>query len=144
MTWGLKLGKLTSTKHKLSLLRTVHGDIYTKVKLCKYGLTDNDRCPRCEATETLEHKIYECEYVKRIWKVVADLTGEVLAPEPLKVIVGFDIHQTMSTLTIKAEILGRILGFPREQSYLVHPRHLVALAIKGLIRKETKMKLQLL
>ena len=142
MSWGLKLSKLTSTKLKLNLLKTVHGDIYTKVKLLKFGLTDDNICPSCDEVENLEHKIYSCEYIKRIWQLVATLTEEDLSQDPLRVIIGIDINQTVASLTVKAEILGRILGLPWEQSYLVHPKHFVTMAIKGLVKKEKRNEIK--
>ena len=66
LTWGMRLNKLTSTKHKLNLLKAAHGEVYTKVELYKYGMTANDKCPRCDETETLDHKLYTCVYTERI------------------------------------------------------------------------------
>ena len=142
INWGSKVNKLTSTKHKLSLLRAVHGEIYTKVKLKKYGLVNDDKCPRCDGIETLEHKIYSCEYTKRIWSKVALLTNESLNPDPLLIVTGATLDQTPVNLTIKAEILTRILSLPWDPSYLVLPKHFVKLAIENLIKKENKTEIK--
>ena len=142
LTWLYRINKLTSTKHKTNILRVAHGDVYTKVKMLKFGLTQDDRCPRCDESETLQHKIYNCEYTNRIWKAVSALTKENLNPDPLPVIMGASLTQTLEVLTIKAEIIGRILGLPQDQSYLIHPKHFVRLAIESLIKKERKKEMK--
>ena len=67
INWGNRLNKLTSTRHKNTLLRALHGEIYTGEKLLKFGLRDTDKCPRCGEIENLNHKILTCAYVERIW-----------------------------------------------------------------------------
>ena len=44
----------------------------------------------------------------------------------------------MSSLTVKAEILSRILQLRDDQTYLIHPKKLVKLAIEALAKKEIK------
>ena len=105
-------------------------------------MTANDKCPRCDETETLDHKLYTCVYTERIWNVVTSLTGESLMPEPLSVILAARIDQVPAVLTVKAEIIGRILGLPWEQTYLIHPKHFVTLAIESLIKKENKTEMK--
>ena len=137
LTWGFRLTKLTSVKHKTNLLRAMHGDIYTKVKLKRFGLIAEDICPRCNEPETLQHKIYECVYCAKIWKEVLIRTGQMATNIP-KAIIGIDPNESLATLTIKSEILSRILQLREEQSYLVHPKKFVSLAIEALCKRETK------
>ena len=63
LTWGLRLARVNSTRHKNIILRVAHGEIYTKEKLHRFGLTDSPVCPRCQETETLEHKFIQCNYI---------------------------------------------------------------------------------
>ena len=137
LTLGFRLTKLTSVKHKTNLLRAMHGDIYTKVKLKRFGLIAEDICPRCNEPETLQHKIYECVYCAKIWKEVLIRTGQRATNIP-KAIIGIDPNESLATLTIKSEILSRILQLREEQSYLVHPKKFVSLAIEALCKRETK------
>ena len=140
-SWGLKLSTLTSTRHKLNLLRIMHGDVYTKDRLHRFGLVNDNTCPSCEEVETLQHKFIDCEYVKRIWAELARLGGSDRRAEPIKMITGTEISQTTLNLTIKAEIMGRILMLKDDQSYLIHPKYVVKLAIGNLIKKERRHEL---
>ena len=81
------------------------------------------------------HKIYDCEYSKRIWQHVSRTTHEDLLIDPIATIMGVKLDQTLATLTLKAEILGRILVL-KEQNYLLHPKHFVKLALENLIKRE--------
>ena len=67
VNWGTRIKKLTSTRHKNSLLRALHGEVYTGERLLRFGLRDSDRCPRCDESESLQHKLMTCAYTERIW-----------------------------------------------------------------------------
>ena len=73
LSWGLRISKLTSTRHKNILLRIAHGDIYTKDKLLRYGMGNDNCCGRCNQIEDLRHKFIECPYTKLIWAEVKKL-----------------------------------------------------------------------
>ena len=141
-TWCYRLSKLTSVRHKTSLLRIAHGDVYTKERLKRFGLTPVDTCPRCDQVETLTHKIYECNYTSRIWQELARLTGQDLSQEPTKAIMGACPDENPAYMTIKAELLGRILQLREEQNYLIHPKRFVKLAIESVGKKELNEELK--
>ena len=142
-SWGLKLSKLTSTKHKNLLLRVAHGEIYTKVKLHKYGLTDSPMCPRCQTAETLTHKFIECPYVQRIWSMIfkytqALTTDNLRLEQPAKAILGCHLNSNGTMLTINAEVLQRIMSLRDDQDYLLHPRLVAKQVFLFLAKKEKK------
>jgi hypothetical protein len=135
-TFFHRIAKLTSTQHKALLLRIVHGDIYTKEKLLKYGLSESSSCPRCSQTETLQHKFATCDYVKRIWRVAASLMGIDLTTHYLENILGATKQCCPNRLPLHIEILKRIYQIKEETNYLIHPKSFVSQAIKALIRNE--------
>ena len=52
---GIIIKSLTNTKLKTSKLRLIHGDIFCGSRLKKFGMTDNDKCSRCNKVETIDH-----------------------------------------------------------------------------------------
>jgi hypothetical protein len=62
-----KIANIKSTQSKTKLLRLVHGDVYCGSRLKKFGLSDNDRCHRCFAEETISHLLLECPYTIDVW-----------------------------------------------------------------------------
>jgi hypothetical protein len=69
-TWGYRIGKLRSVKHRNILLRISHGDIYTNERKYRYGLTDSPLCS-CGEVEDLEHKFLKCKRLEPIWDTIS-------------------------------------------------------------------------
>lgn len=145
--WGERLRTLTSTRHKNSLLRAFHGDVYTKAKLHRFGLSDTDACPRCGETENLEHKLISCSYTERIWSTALPTIRQlntVSNPHEsrIKLITGTSIGTSAASMTLIAELMQTILHLRQEQNYLLHPKFLVKRAIKNLSIKEGNVKMR--
>ena len=146
-SWGMKLAKVTSTKHKNVLLRVAHGEIYTKEKLHRFGLIDSPLCPRCQSLETLQHKFLECPYVERIWNSAfsymrALTTDNLNVIERSKLIIGGHLNSTITMLTINAEIINRILTFKDDQNFLLRPNLVVKQAVTFLRKRERSVKIK--
>ena len=138
LSWLRKISKLTSIRHRCTLLRVAHGEIYTKERLTRFRLANDPTCPRCDSTETLAHKILDCTYINKIWlEVYRAVRGQVDPTPSLKTILGAQLDSNLTTLTLKAEIIQRILYPKDNQTYLIHPRTFVKNAIEFLIGRET-------
>jgi hypothetical protein len=101
-TWGYRLSKLRSVRHRNILLRVAHGDIYSNERKFRYKLTDSPNCD-CGAIETTEHKLMHCERSKDIWGELNINNMEV--GNEIKTIVGAEINETMQGMELKAEAL---------------------------------------
>ena len=146
-TWGFRLSKLTSTRHKNTILKALHGDIYTKDKLHRFGLTDSDACPRCDEKEDLKHKIFECDYARRIWdQAIPFLERLNTVNDPredrIKIITATANGTSIESMTLTAEIIQSILQLKQEQNHLLLPKYLVLRAIKNLSIKEGSVKIR--
>ena len=147
LSWGLKLSKLSSIKHRNILLRVAHGEIYTKEKLCRFKMINSSDCPRCGALENLQHKFIECSYSARIWRIVLNSCKNIVTTDPLsqqkaRAIVGAYLDTNPTILTINAEILLRILSLKDDENHLIHPKHFVRNALKYLVRREKKEEIK--
>jgi hypothetical protein len=136
--WLNNVHKLTSIRHRTTILKVAHGDIYTQERLTRFGLIDDVGCPRCDLVEDLPHKIYRCVYVKKIWSYVLRLCQTDIGNDRLENIMG--IHTKKELLCVHAEILARIISIPKEGNYLLHPKYFVKLAIKNLFVKERNQR----
>ena len=146
-TWGARIAKLTSVRHRAILLRVAHGDIYTKDKLNRFGLADNNECPRCGEIENLKHKFIECQYVKQIWRhlflLTNDLTtGNQLNEDRIKACMGALKDGNKAMLTINAEIHTRILYLKPDQNFLLHPKKFIELALRLILRREKEIEVK--
>ena len=59
-----KIRRLTSTKQKCTILRFLHGDIYTNERLMRFGLRNDSQCDHCGQVDTLEHRLTACDRTK--------------------------------------------------------------------------------
>jgi hypothetical protein len=134
LTWGLKLRKLTSTRHKNLLLKLAHGDLYTNERLHRFGLRADPNCERCGQVESLKHKILNCQYSEDIWRELERVIQErILSPlDEIEPILGMDKDTNIAKLTIMAETLQ----FLCYQNVTLPPRRLVKLILERLIRRE--------
>ena len=108
---GKKLIRVTNTKLKTILLRSIHGDIYSGTRLKKFGMTEWDKCPRCDKPETIEHQLLNCHYCKSLWAAVSKLTG--IPIDNMDRLLGLeDTHDTV-TITIHSEIIRKLLAIER-------------------------------
>ena len=141
ITWGTRLKKLTSTRHKNNLLKAAHGEVYTREKLFRFKLIEDPKCLNCDQVETLAHKIYECPYAERIWKETFKITNSLKidpneAGEITQKILGATKGSTETLLVIHAEVLTRIMTLKSNNSYLIHPKLLVKTALRYITSKE--------
>ena len=136
---GNLISKLTNTKLKTILLRSINGDIYCGTRLKKFGLTDTDECPRCHLPETIDHQLYSCFYTKQLWELTSKITSIPILN--LNQVLGYDDIHDKTTLTLHAEILTRLLSIERPKQ---DPRALLKSAItKLLVVEKTTTKYQI-
>jgi len=135
ISWGASLNKINSVRHKSTILRVAHGDIYTKEKLFRYGLSDSANCPRCDEIEDLSHKFLNCDYVKLIWRATFNATDKLSRIDPgpnvdiENKVLGAGVFSHPLNLTIHAEVLTRILALKETVNYMLRPQVLVKQAI---------------
>ena len=147
LSWCHKISKLTSVRHKNLLMKIAHGDIYTREKLLRFGMTDTDSCPRCQATEGLKHKFVDCDYIQRIWRCsipyLVKLSSHIdPLTDPLRLALGANRETTMASLTLNAEILDSIIKLKPDTNYVIRPSVLVKAAIKNLSVKEGNLDMK--
>jgi hypothetical protein len=53
--------------------RLIHNDFFTRVRMKKYGMVNDDVCQRCGEVETMKHQIWECTQAKNIWQLYNEL-----------------------------------------------------------------------
>ena len=141
LNWTNALRKVKSVRHKSILLRVSHGDIYSKERLTRFGLTDSPLCPRCGDIETTSHKLIECNYVARIWDSALQITNKLKVINPnnvdrVQAIMGATMNTDPLILSIHAELLLRILRIKEDANYLIRPKVMVKLAIELVARNE--------
>ena len=58
-----------NTKLRHIFFKVISGDIFSKERMCKFGMVDNNRCERCEGVESSKHLLWECSESRKIWSL---------------------------------------------------------------------------
>ena len=141
LTWGTNLTKVSSVRHRNTILRVAHGDIYTNLRLFRFKLKDTPRCTRCGQIDTLKHKLISCSYVAQIWRHAINLTDTLRPSVPINEdlenkVIGLVAGTNTCLLTIHAEILARVLYLNNEADYMLHPKRFIKMALEHLMKRE--------
>ena len=93
MNWTRKCKQLKSTRHRNSVLRIAHGDVYTNDRLFRFGLAESAKCIHCDSeTENLEHRLMTCPLASSAWQQLniklAELNLTPLSEITLETILG--------------------------------------------------------
>ena len=108
---GSSIATLTNSKLKTTLLRCLHGDVYSKERLNRFGMSDDNLCSRCAEVESTSHMLFECDYVNKLWIEASHITG--ILPLSINYVLGLNERHDKVTLTIHSEILRRLLAIDR-------------------------------
>ena len=74
-------------------------------------MTDTDNCPRCSLPETIQHQLFECSYVKKLWDISTKITS--IDNVSLNDILGHNRLHDKLTITIHSEIIRNLLAIER-------------------------------
>jgi len=139
INWCHKINSLSSTRHKNNILKVIHGDVYSKERKFRFGLTDTPLCDRCGDTETITHKLFDCPSIKTLWEAVFRITNTAMPVTPncehLYKALGAFRNCSTEVLTIHAEALTRLL-YLKPDDTLLPPNTFIRLIITSLMKKE--------
>jgi hypothetical protein len=101
--------RLTSTKHKNTLLRVWNGDCLSYSRLIHYGVVNTNTCPKCGELDTPIHMLIDCAHAKRVWEL---LILKIPKSDNLSLLqYATGINDTRAMLMLKAEILKYLMHF---------------------------------
>ena len=133
LTWCYRINKLTSTRHKAAILRSAHGDIYTKDRKLRFGLADNDSCERCGQPDSRLHAIATCPKAMALWNMLREIDNKEnltdQSPELLKEIFGAS-ERIGGELAINAEII-QLLSNSSDNKLATIPTRVILRIILG-------------
>jgi hypothetical protein len=111
-----RVRKLTSVAHKNTILRALHGDIFTNERLYRFKLRQDPNCDRCGLTDTLDHRLSQCRKVKGLIRelcIVTDRLGNSTTranSDQLERLFARYTDLDIVTLSLHAEALKLIAG----------------------------------
>ena len=61
--------KCKNIKLRHVFYRLISGDIFSKERMCRFGMINNNTCERCQEIESTKHLLWECAESKNIWEL---------------------------------------------------------------------------
>jgi len=136
-----QLNKITSVRHKSTVLKVLHGDIYTKDRQFRFKLATNPKCDLCEEVDTLEHRLTTCAayqpLVNRtlgITRILSKLSGFRQTQDSLTQLLGTHLDIDLTTLTLHSEVINHVVF----QKTMIPVDRLLDIIILRLIRNEQR------
>ena len=131
ISWTKQTRRLTSTRHRNTLLRVAHGDVFSNERLHRFGLKDNPKCCNCnEPNESPRHRILDCPTARRTWNLLEEtklrLGLNQLSDYSLENILGAKDKLSQIELALQAELLLKIIS----TSDTYDPKRLVKSSLK--------------
>jgi len=125
------------------MLRFIHGEYYSASRLHRFGLINTPFCNRCQALETVNHRLMECRPIRELWGELIDLSHNLdIVRNPqndlLRNVTGAINVPSIPLLTLNCELLTNIM-----RRYFEPPHNAaeyVKLITRSLIRKEQNEK----
>jgi len=72
-TFWTKVKKIQSIQLQSHLLSIIHDDIFTRNRLFRFNLITDPLCEDCHEIENSNHKLFECNKVKKVWDKITKL-----------------------------------------------------------------------
>ena len=60
--------KCKNIKLRHIFFRLISGDIFSKERMCRFGMINNNTCERCQQVESTRHLLWECVESRNIWE----------------------------------------------------------------------------
>jgi len=106
-SWGLRVKKTKSVKHRNALLRLAHGEYYTAERKFRYGLIESPLC-ECGKIDTGLHRFLECVRTKEIWDSIR--IGVLEPGNELKTYIGAVNGTSQEDIMILGEAISLVIS----------------------------------
>jgi hypothetical protein len=116
-----KIARIRSIRLRNNMLRIINGDVFSKERMHRFGMIEEDKCDRCGEVETRDHLLFTCEFAKKLWQLFAAIYRKVFGRNFDKternILACGDNYNSLATTTIIAELTkNNVLNRPRYEN----------------------------
>ena len=133
--------KCKNTKLRHVHYRLISGDIFSKERMCRFGMINNNTCERCQQIESTKHLLWECVESRNIWELFNTWISD---NNPTSQLIN-EYHDIFSTddcsqvCKVKIKIIQEMIQIERPVGWNIERINLISKDIKR-IELYNKMK----
>ena len=107
--------KVSNVKLRNVFYRLINKDFFTKVRMCRFKMVDNNTCERCGLEETVKHLLWECVETRLMWESFNTILGrdnlaQFFVNEYKDV---YKFNSTGAVSTIKLKLINELIQIKR-------------------------------
>jgi hypothetical protein len=129
--------KVKDPKLRAINFRILHGDVFSKDRMMRFNMSDDDKCERCGQIESKNHQLHDCKYAKDMWahynctmrqiglaNVEVNSIEQAIMPQK----EGNYFSETLKALVLKANI------------QIERPKHNIPVVLNTLFYKQARLE----
>ena len=134
--------KCKNIKLRHVFYRLISGDIFSKERMCRFGMINNNICERCQQIETTRHLLWECVESRNIWEL---FNIWIANNNPISTVMNeyqdiFRIDDCAHVCKVKMKIIQEMIQIERPQGWNIEKINLISKDIKQIELYNKKMK----
>jgi hypothetical protein len=99
--------------------RLIHNDFFTRERMKRFKMVEDDKCSRCGKQETTFHLLWECEHVQKIWSFFNKLMSNInnISESINNYSDIFKSNKEAATTIIKIKIIQELIQIERPMNW---------------------------
>ena len=124
--------KCKNIKLRHVFFRLISGDIFSKERMCRFGMINNNLCERCQQVESTRHLLWECVEARNIWEL---FNTWLVSNRPRFNIVNeyqdiYNIDVCAHVCKVKMKIVQEMIQIERPRGWNLEQINLISMDIK--------------
>ena len=122
--------------------RLISGDIFSKERMCRFGMINNNLCERCQQVESTRHLLWECVESRSIWEL---FNIWMVSNNPMSKLINeyqdiYDIDDCAHVCKVKMKIIQEMIQIERPSGWNLEQIHKISREFKNIELYNSKNK----
>ena len=120
--------KCKNIKLRHVFYRLISGDIFSKERMCRFGMIDNNKCERCHQIESTRHLLWECVESRNIWELfnLWTLTNNRTSSSVNEYQDVFNVDNCAHVCKVKIKIIQEMIQIERPRGWNLNKLYLIS------------------
>ena len=125
--------KCKNIKLRHVFYRLISGDIFSKERMCRFGMTNSNICERCQQVESTKHLLWGCVESRNIWELFN--VWLTINSRPVSNLMNeyqdiYKIDECAHVCKVKMKIIQEMIQIQRPSGWIIEKINLISYEIK--------------